>query len=132
MVERVRAWARARPDVLAVARAGSEARGTAGPDSDVDLVLLTREPATYLAPDPLAAALPAGAVAVRTRMWGPLLERRFRLPTGLEVELGLAPERWAAVPVDAGTARVVAGGFVVLDDPAGLLGRLVEEVARGS
>ena len=128
----VRAWAAVRADVLAVGLAGSRARGTAGPSSDVDIVVITRDPEDYASADGPCAALPGGAVAVRTRWWGPVLERRFRLPTGLEVELGFAPPSWAALPVDAGTARVVGDGFVALHDPSGLLGRLVREVARTS
>ncbi len=128
----VRTWAAGRGDVVAVALAGSQARGTAGPDSDVDLVVITSAPTAHLPPEGPAAALPVGAVATRTRWWGPVLERRFRLPSGLEVELGFAPVSWAAAPVDGGTARVVADGFVVLHDPSGLLGRLVREVAASS
>ena len=131
VVERVVRWAAARPDVLAVGLAGSRARGAARADSDVDLVVLTAGPDGYRG-DGWAAEAVGPADDVRTQWWGPLLERRFRLPGGLEVELGFAPGHWAATPVDPGTARVVADGFVVLHDPSGLLGRLVEELARGS
>jgi uncharacterized protein len=125
-------WALARPDVRAVGMAGSEARGEARPDSDLDLVVVVDDPESLRAGEEAAAALPGGAVEVRTREWGPVLERRFRLPNGLEVELGLAPASWAAVPVDVGTARVVADGFRVLSDPEGLLTRLVRAVAQES
>ena len=90
MIEQVGRWAMARPDVLAVALAGSWARDSAGPGSDVDLVVLTADPEAYLG------------------------------------------DGWAAVPPDAGTARVVSGWFVVLHDPSGLLERLVRAVAQGS
>lgn len=126
------AWAAARPDVRAVGLAGSWARGTAGPCSDVDLVVLADRPDAYAGTAWAAEALGAGATDVRTRRWGPLLERRFRLPGGLVVDCGLAPPTWAGVPVDAGTARVVADGFVVLHDPDGLLARLVRTVAGSS
>ncbi|MBN1315772.1 MAG: nucleotidyltransferase domain-containing protein, partial [Anaerolineales bacterium] len=33
-------WASAKPDIVAVALVGSHARGTSGPGSDVDLVIL--------------------------------------------------------------------------------------------
>jgi hypothetical protein len=125
-------WALDRPEVRAVAMAGSWARGEARPDSDVDLVLVVDDPAGLGAGDAVAAALPAEAVDVVTREWGPLLERRFRLPSGLEIDLGLAPVSWAAVPVDRGTARVVGDGFVVLHDPSGLLTRLLGAVAGPS
>ena len=131
VVARVRAWALEQPEVLAVGLAGSQARGDPDADSDVDLVLLVDDPEAYLGGSWGADVL-GPAVDVRTRWWGALLERRFRPPSGPEVEFGFAPSSWAAVPVDPGTARVVNDGFVVLHDPSGLLGRLVEEVARAS
>ncbi len=123
-VAQVVRWAAGRPDVVAVGLAGSQARGTARPDSDVDLVVVTRDRDGYLG----EAGPGAGWAGLRTRRWGPLLERRFRVPGGPAVELGFVPESWAAVPVDPGTAGVVAGGFVVLHDPAGVLARLVAAV----
>ncbi len=125
-------WAAGRPDVRAVGLAGSWARGTAGPDSDVDLVVLADRPDAYAGTAWAAEALGAGAIDVRSRHWGPLLERRFLLPGGLVVDCGLAPPTWAAAPADPGTARVVADGFVVLHDPHDLLARLVRAVAGSS
>jgi len=132
LLARFRAWAEARPDVAAVGLAGSEARGAAREDSDVDLVVLADRPGWYLGRSWAEDALPPGAEDVATRRWGVLLERRFRLSGGLEVDGGIAPTTWASVPVDEGTRRVVADGFLVLHDPAGLLGDLVRAVARGS
>jgi hypothetical protein len=124
---RVVRWALDRPAVRGVALAGSWARGQPRAGSDVDLVVLTDDE-----PLDVADALPADAVDLGSRRWGPLHERRFRLTSGLEVDLGLAPLSWAAVPVDHGTARVVAGGLRVLWDPDGLLTRLVGKVAGPS
>jgi predicted nucleotidyltransferase len=44
LLDRVLEWAASRTDVRAVVLVGSHARGTARPDSDVDLVLLTERP----------------------------------------------------------------------------------------
>jgi predicted nucleotidyltransferase len=132
LLDRFCSWAAARPDVAAVGLAGSEARGEARAGSDVDLVVLTDEPESYLPAAWARDALPDGAEDLGARRWGVLLERRFVLPGGVEVDVGLAPPRWAAVPVDPGTARVVGDGFVVLLDPSGLLAGLVETVAAGS
>ena len=77
-------WAAGRPDVVAVGLAGSQARGTAGPDSDVDLVVVTRDRDGHLG----WAGAGAGWTALRTRRWGPLLERRLRLPGGRVVGWG--------------------------------------------
>jgi uncharacterized protein len=57
-------------------------------------------------------------------------ERRVRLQSGLEVEFGIAPLSWAATdPLDAGTRKVVQGGFRILVDPDGRLTRLQASVA---
>ena len=44
ILEAVTAWAVGRPEIRGVALVGSHARGTAGPDSDVDLVIVTERP----------------------------------------------------------------------------------------
>ena len=125
----VAGWAAARPDVVAVGLAGSWARGAARPDSDVDLVVLTEVPERWVrADDWIAAAVGPDVTPVRTRAWGVLTERRVRLTSGLEVELGIVPREWAAEPVDDGTARVVRDGFRVLHDPEGVLRRLLAAV----
>ena len=128
------AWAPRRDDIRAVALVGSWARGAATETSDVDVVVLTDQLATYVDRDDwVADALGGRAAMVRTAEWGVLTERRARTSSGLEVEFGFAPCAWAAVdPVDPGTAGVVREGCVPLFDPDGLLDRLVAAVRRGA
>jgi uncharacterized protein len=125
------AWAGTQPSVAALGLAGSWARAAATMSSDVDLVVLSDERQHYLtSTDWVAPALGSAGQVVRTQAWGPLTERRIRLPSGFLVECGFAPRRWASVaPLDEGTVRVVADGFAVLYDPEGLLERLVTAVA---
>jgi uncharacterized protein len=124
LTERIAAWAGERADVRGVALVGSWARGEPGPDSDLDVVLLTTDPEAYAAGTPWTAELP-DAQLVTTREWGPLTERRLRFPSGLEVELGVAPPSWASTePLDEGTRRVVRDGMRVLHDPDQLLAKL--------
>jgi uncharacterized protein len=122
--------ARGAPGAVAAALVGSWARGTAGPGSDVDLVVLTGSPERWLDDDRWVAALGAGARLVAQRDFGAVQERRVLLRSGLEVELGVARPSWAGLrPVDAGTRRVVGDGLRVLWDSAGLLDALVRTVA---
>ncbi|WP_336920815.1 nucleotidyltransferase domain-containing protein [Aquipuribacter sp. SD81] len=126
-------WAGTRPDVAAVALVGSRARGTAGPGSDVDLVLLVDDPAALLGDGTwVAAVFGPGVSTVRVRAWGPLTERRLRRPDGSEVDVGVTAPTWAAVPLDPGTAGVLRDGVRVLHDPRGLLARATADDATGT
>jgi len=94
--------------------------------SDVDFVILSTEP-DALADASWFVTLYPGARLIRSQNWGPVRERRYRLRSGLVVELGFAPVDWAVVPLDPGTRRVLADGHrVLLDD--GLLKAAVESV----
>jgi len=121
-------WARRRGDVRGLALVGSWARGVAHPGSDVDLVLLSLEPSLYIAQDDWLDEVGAEHL-VRTVSWGVITERRFALPGGLEVDMGVGLPAWAAVdPLNAGTQKVAADGIRPLYDPEGLLARLLASV----
>ncbi|WP_350279852.1 GNAT family N-acetyltransferase [Kribbella sp. HUAS MG21] len=119
-------WAEGRPDVRGIAMAGSWARDAARMTSDVDLIVLTDSPSTYLESDDWLGAFGAVAV-VRREQWGPQVrEVRIQRASGLEVEVDITATAWAATdPVDPGTRRVVTDGVRVLYDPDRLLAGLV-------
>lgn len=124
------AWARQQSDIAGVALVGSWTRGTARMDSDIDFVLLTLDTDRYVTGhDWVTVALSQSALIVGTRHWGPLTERRVRLPSGLEVEFGFGMPVWATTdPVDPSTARVVRDGCIPLLDRDDLFVRLMEAV----
>lgn len=127
----VEPWARREPGVDGVALAGSWAAARARPDSDVDLVVVTPDRARWATDHRRwAAGLVGDAELTWQQDWGPwLTEVRLRLGDGLEVEVGLVDPEWTRTdPVDPGTARVVADGWVVLHDPHGVLARLARAV----
>ena len=129
LLGRVGALAARRPDVVAVTLVGSWARGRPRMGSDVDLVVLTTDKQTYLREESWMAEL-GGTRIIRTRDWGPLYtERRFVLPSGLEVEFGVAPPAWAATDPNTGE-EIGNGGLRALYDPEGLLSRLIEACRR--
>ena len=127
MLERAREWACLRVDVVAAELAGSWARGDARMESDVDLLILTTAKRDYLDDETWVREL-GGLRVVKTEQWGPMMtERRFTLPSGLEVEAGFAPPLWAATdPVDPNLRPIIREGFRILCDPKNLLERLVE------
>lgn len=129
VVARATGWVRQEATVRALALVGSWARGAATMESDVDLVLVCEAPEPLLARDGWWSFLGGGDLA-RAQRWGILTERRIRLPSGLEVELGVAPLAWTHLPLDAGTRRVLGDGARILHDPAGLLRDAVAALGR--
>ena len=124
-LQQVVEWFGRKPDVRGVALVGSHARGTARPDSDVDLVILADEPRAYL--DDTAWARQFGRVRRDdVEDWGAVESLRVRYRIGLEVEYGFAIPLWARLPLDPGTKQVLAAGARVLIDRDELLGRAVE------
>ena len=126
----MREWAQEQPDVLALGLVGSWAHGKPKMTSDVDVALLAEEQEAYLEGDAWVYEL-GGVQLIKTQRWGPMMERRFTLPSGLEVEVGIALPSWATTePGDAGTRRVVTDGMSVVYDPQGLLTRLIDACGR--
>lgn len=124
-LEQFVSWAADRADVHAVGLAGSWARGTATPDSDVDLVVIVEDVPSLLNEDDWLTQFGDVASTVNED-WGLVQSKRAHYVDGLEVEIGLTTLRWAAVPLDPGTSQVVTDGFDVLYDPEGLLRRCAE------
>ena len=123
------ALARTEPCVHAIALVGSCARGTPGPDSDVDLVILSAERDDLCRRGDWFTHF-GSVTLVGQRQFGNVTERRLRRGDGVDIEIGLAPLSWAETePVDAGTARVVREGFSIVFDPHGTLAG-VEEVVE--
>jgi hypothetical protein len=97
--------------------------------SDVDLIIVSARVGEHLG-DPafIHTITPAGRV-IRREQWGRVHERRVRLRSGLLVEFGLTTPEWAALPLDAGTTRVLTDGCkVVVDD--GTMTRALESISR--
>ena len=126
LIARMQCRSARRADVVAVGLAGSWSHGDAQMDSDVDILLLTTEKHLYLEDESWVGEL-GGLRIVKTKQWGPLTERRFVLPSGLEVEMGVAPPSWASTDiVDLGTRKGVDDGISIVYDPAGVLDRLLD------
>ncbi|HTR70150.1 MAG TPA: nucleotidyltransferase domain-containing protein [Mycobacteriales bacterium] len=120
------------PDVVAVAVVGSWARKTAGPQSDIDLIVLTDDPETLLDSEDWFALFDASAHLVRANSFGALQERRLAVPGGPDIEVGIGRPSWATTcPIDEGTARVAVAGMTIVYDPTGCLRALRAAVRPG-
>ena len=128
-------WAESRADVLGLALVGSHARGTAHDGSDVDLLLLVSDPASFRAGaawlrEVQWSSLGLEVVACRDVAYGAVWSRHVALSDGSEVEFSFAAPSWAnTAPVDPGTRRVISGGWRVLLDRHGLLSSVAKHAA---
>ncbi|HUH97210.1 MAG TPA: nucleotidyltransferase domain-containing protein [Anaerolineales bacterium] len=128
VIRRLKRWVQDKPDILAVGYVGSWARGEAGPDSDLDLIILTADPEIYLN-DPKWLSEFGEVREVKREDWGPVQTRRAFYQDGSEIEFNFTTKDWAKInPLDEGTVRPVSDGLKIIYDPAQLLRKLEEAV----
>jgi len=113
-------WAAGDDNVLAVGLCGSHARAAARPGSDIDLVIICRAPSLLLA-DLTWASRFADIASARMEDYGLVRSARVFYRDGREVEFGITGAAWCDLPLDSGTAGVIADGFRPLYDPVGRL-----------
>jgi predicted nucleotidyltransferase len=113
-------WASQQSDVRAVALVGSHARGAAVEGSDVDLVIVARDPHAYLGERAWLDQF-GHVERVQLEPHGKVTSLRVTYTGGLEVEYGLTDESWAAPPLDSTTRSVLSQGMRTLWDADGLL-----------
>jgi predicted nucleotidyltransferase len=94
---------------------GSQASGSAGPDSDIDLMLICKHPTRYM-DDPSWAAEFGSVVELADEDWGAVRTIRAFYAGGSEIEFNFAEPSWLAEPLDAGTQRVLQNGYRVIYD----------------
>jgi len=111
-------WASGQPGILAVILVGSQARGEAKPDSDIDLILICQKPEA-LTSDANWTTEFGKPLRKAIEDWGPVTSLRVWYEGGLEVEFGITDEEWANGPLDAGTGQVVDHGYRILVDKSG-------------
>jgi predicted nucleotidyltransferase len=116
-------WAASEPDILAVALVGSHARDEAMDGSDVDLVIVAREPKSYLEDTQWAQRF--GTIdRQQIEQYGKVTSLRVWYVGSHEVEYGFTDETWSAWPADDGTTKVVSGGMPILWERGSVLSRL--------
>ena len=116
-------WAARQADILGVALVGSHARNEATDLSDIDLVIITTTPGTYITHTDWAKG--CGTIEhQKIEDYGPVTSLRVWYAGGPQVEYGFTDENWTALPIERGTLSVISDGFQILCDRAAVLGRL--------
>jgi predicted nucleotidyltransferase len=117
--------------VRAIVVVGSVARGDARPDSDIDVVLLTSDPARYLEDSRWISDF--GSVhRVEFEDYGKVTSVRVVYGRDLEVEFGIAAADWAVTPLDPGTEAVARNGIITLMDRDGDATALADRLGSSS
>lgn len=124
-LENFKQWTTSQDNIEAVALVGSYARGTARPDSDIDLVIITNDPKLLL--ENVLWLKNFGQIKeIKNEDWGLIQSKRVFYKNGPEVEFGITTPKWAKIdPVDPGTKQVVSNGVKILYDKNGILQTLL-------
>lgn len=119
-ISRATEWAGREPELLGLVLVGSYARGEQGDDSDIDLVMIARNPSQWLETNEWLRQF--GRISKHgLEDYGLVQSRRVFYENGIEVEFGITSAEWLKTdPIDEGTRRVLSDGYKVLDDKAGL------------
>jgi len=127
-LQEFRGWAIRNHEVLGVGIVGSWARGTAKPDSDLDLILITTLPEKYLETTDWITYF--GTIReVKSEDWGMVQTRRVFYQDGSEIEFNITTKEWVITdPVNDGTKLVVREGMIIVYDPQNLLRKLKDAV----
>ena len=108
-------WAKQDENIRCMVLVGSQARGTARADSDVDLVVMADDPQVLIRDHTFAGRF--GRIdKMETEDWGKVTSVRVFYKDGLEVEFGFTDPSWCSVPLDTGTLRTLTDGYRVMVD----------------
>jgi predicted nucleotidyltransferase len=114
------AWASMQAEISEVILVGSYATGRSTPDSDIDLIILSKNPKNYLdEPNWIEKFGVMKNVAVED--WGKVISLRVWYSSGLEVEFGLAGQDWIEKPIDEGSRKILQNRYESLLDRTGRL-----------
>jgi nucleotidyltransferase-like protein len=128
--EIVAKWVRRNANTRALGMVGSWARGNPRPDSDLDLLILARNPELYFTDDSLLAKIGFATTGYQVLSravvdYGARRSHKLGLSPDAAVELIFAPLNWANFdPVEPGSARIARDGLCILVDKDRLFSRL--------
>ena len=124
LLTKVTDWAKDQPDIFGVALVGSYARDQAREDSDIDLIILTNDPAKYLINIEWLNGF-GEVLSVRSADYGMVTSLHVKYLNSHEIEFGITLPAWTSVPTDSGTREVIMDGIVALYDPQKLFSECI-------
>lgn len=124
-LDNIDAWAETQPDLLALALVGSHARGEANTESDLDIILLVRDPDFFIENHDWVAEFGNPSRVIKED-WGKVTSLRVYYADDLELEYGLTDLSWGADPNDTGDANVIKDGLEILYEVDGHLTKKIQ------
>ena len=122
-IQEVTRWAATCTTVQALALVGSHATKKAGPESDIDFVLICDDKSKLL--DDTAWVEEFGEVtSCKKEDWGIVTSVRVFYKDGQEIEFGLAPLDWVEITFGDKIPEGVPERIKILRDEKNLLGKL--------
>jgi uncharacterized protein len=119
-------WAKSQNDIEGLFLVGSYAKNLSRENSDIDLVIITKEPIAYL-DNPLWIDNFGKPKKIIDEDWGLLRTKRVFYDSGLEVEFNFTNSDWIKTnPIDEGTKKVLTDGNKILLDKTGQLKSFID------
>ncbi len=130
-------YAKSNNQILAIGLCGSWARGTARPDSDIDLSIITENKLIFKKTDWIEELdfekINETIKYFEDRVYGRVWSRHVFLNSKTEIEFSFADKSWADTDnLDEGTRKVVSDGYKIIYDPQLILEKLVKKVRMSS
>ena len=126
-LDKVTSWVSTQTDIIALILVGSCATGTDTSSSDIDLVLITRNPQAYIRSSAWVQVF--GCIERKqTEHYGKLTSLRVFYSNGPEIEFGITDKSWIALPLDEGTLGVIRDGSRVLCERDASISEIINSV----
>lgn len=110
--------------IRAILLVGSHARGKARADSDIDVVMICSNPSKLLKEINWINQF-GEVLKFNIENWNMVQSIRTYYKNGTEVEFAITSKKWTALPVDAGTKKVISNGAKIILDKDHLLKKLL-------
>ncbi len=122
-------WAKSQEDIKGIALVGSYARDMAKNDSDIDLIMITKNHKNYL--NDLWWLNQFGQVQfVEQVNYGKVTSLHVHYSNSYKIEFGITTSAWTKIPPDRGSVEVISDGIKILYDPKHLIQKIVNHVQQ--
>lgn len=122
LINQIISWGNSEENIRAIGLVGSYARNAATDDSDIDLMIICKNPEKYIS-DEIWIHKFGEVKEIKNEIWSQLKTKRVFYENGLEIEFNFDTASWANHE-DPGTKRVITDGIKILVDKEKILENL--------